>query len=145
MSLQYLKSPDLRRNQAIGPRGVIWSRCAWRSEVITTKHEHFNVQYKPFNSRGNMESLPKAAKRQPQFVVARRKLPQLQSVAAEIFAGEVTVDIESDPEIPDCQYLVFNVSAPANKASVMRKEWYRRTQDILKNCSDKVRLSISAE
>lgn len=83
-------------------------------------------------------------KREVKFAAELSELPELRAIAGELFVGEIRIETESDPEIADCEYIVFNVSAPADEASSLRKEWYRRTQHILKQCGDKVRLSISA-
>lgn len=82
--------------------------------------------------------------KQEPWVVMTGKIPTLRAIAAELFAGEVEIEFESDPEIPDCHYLVLTVNLTDDALDVfeLRRSWYRRTNQLLGENADKVRLSI---
>ncbi len=74
-------------------------------------------------------------------------LPSLANIAEELFRGKIDVEFDTDPEIDDSNYVIFNVSVKgdASRASSLRSEWYRKTSKILGDNCDGVRLLISIE
>jgi hypothetical protein len=73
------------------------------------------------------------------------KIPDLHTIACELFPGAIEVEIESDPEISGCDYLIFNViaSGDTKEISARRREWHLRSAILLNGAASKVRLSIS--
>ena len=84
---------------------------------------------------------------QGQLAEMASKIPALHAIAVELFPGEIGIEIESDPEISACSYLVFNVLAygEIKEISARRREWHHRTNDLLRDDCHKVRLSITVE
>jgi hypothetical protein len=84
-------------------------------------------------------------KKNVEWGILNRILPELKTIASELFPGEVEIEFESDPEIEDCHYVIFNVLTSGDQADVpsLQIEWYRRTADLLKGNCDKVRLAMS--
>lgn len=82
-----------------------------------------------------------------EFAVISLKIPELISIAAEIFPGEIEIEFEADPEVPTCHYLAFNVAATGETKDIAlrRREWHHRTIDILGSDSDRVRLLVAVE
>jgi len=74
-------------------------------------------------------------------------MPALRAIIEELFPGQMSVEFDSDPEIPDCQYIVFNVTTAGGikEIAARRGEWHRRSSAILADDSDKVRLLIAVE
>ena len=74
------------------------------------------------------------------------RLAELQRITEELFPGEVSYAIETDPEIPSEHYVLFDVSVPKDYAetSRRRREWFQRTYDVLGDDCDKVRLFMGA-
>ena len=83
--------------------------------------------------------------KQAQWVDVIDTIPSLRAIAGELFASEVEIEFESDPEIPDCHYLVLtvNLTDASLDVSELRRSWYRRTNQLLGENADKVRLSIN--
>lgn len=71
-------------------------------------------------------------------------IPELLKIASELFPGEVSYSIESDAELPDEHYVVFDVSSADSYAELSKREfeWYQRAFALLGTCSDKVRLFV---
>jgi hypothetical protein len=88
-----------------------------------------------------------AMKKQVQWVVVVGKIPALRAIASDLFIGTIEIEFDTDPEIPHYHYVVFNVTLSDNAPdlSSLRREWYRKTQNVLKENCDKVRLSLSIE
>jgi len=85
-------------------------------------------------------SLPKPDR----LAVVMDKLPQLTSIAAQLFPGEVTVEVEEDPEIEGRRYVVFSVETKDDTKAVAnrRLEWFRLTSALLGDDEDLVHLFV---
>jgi hypothetical protein len=70
----------------------------------------------------------------------------LEAISRELF-DSVSVERESDPELPGLDTLVFNVTAHGNVAEVAerRQEWHRRTQAVLGEECERVQLAIDIQ
>lgn len=75
------------------------------------------------------------------------RLDELQRITEELFPGEVSHSIETDPELPDVHYVVFDVWMRKDYAetSRLRHEWYQRTYELLGDDCDKVCLFVGAK
>lgn len=73
------------------------------------------------------------------------QISELNSIATELFGGEVHVQHVSDPEIAGREQTVFRVTATGSADDVkrLRLEWYRRTMDLLGDDYDKVALAVT--
>jgi hypothetical protein len=93
----------------------------------------------------NIDEFREILKTNVDWGVLSSKLPELKTIASELFPGEVQIEFESDPETEDCHYVILNVVASGDHVDVpsLRSEWYRRTADLLKDNCDKVRLAVS--
>jgi hypothetical protein len=93
-----------------------------------------------------MESMTSQPPAESKLRLISSLVPQLRAMASELF-GSATVDFETDPEIPDAHYIVFRVRASGDipEIAARRLEWYRRTQPLLQENADLVRLDIDAQ
>ena len=84
---------------------------------------------------------------QVQWAAVRDKIQDLKAPASELFIGKIEVELEIDPEIPNCNYAVFHVTTSCERSEIpaLRREWYHRTIKLLKTDCDQVRLVISVE
>lgn len=142
-------------------------------DVLTLSHKETSPRYRPLplkecrparRETPDRERAPKASprymlriadvkqfldamKKQVQWVVVVGKIPALRAIASELFIGTIQIEFDTDPEIPNYHYVVFNVTLSDNAPDLasLRREWYRKTQNVLKENCDKVRLSLSIE
>ena len=66
-------------------------------------------------------------------------------MTAELFTGEVSVAVLSDPEEPIDEFVVLTVcgDGPVEDVVKKRREWHRRLKQIPPGSSGPFRLSIS--
>jgi hypothetical protein len=64
-----------------------------------------------------------------------------------LFPGQVRVEVEQDPEIPDDSYLVFNVTAEGPLADVVnrRLQWHEQVRGLIPDAAQRLRLSVDAK
>jgi hypothetical protein len=72
------------------------------------------------------------------------KIPRLRTLASELFLGDVSIDIESDPDLGK-HFVVVSVEAMASIEEVgrRRKEWYNQTEVLLGTDCELVRLVVA--
>lgn len=96
-----------------------------------------------------VEILQKSEKRtgESQPLGIESKLGELVQIAEELFPGPVSVDIETDPELPSERYAVFNVTATGDMTDVINRHrtWHERTALVVPDHCDKIRLSIDIQ
>jgi hypothetical protein len=61
-----------------------------------------------------------------------------------LFPGQVRVEVEQDPELPDDSYLVFNVAAEGTLAEIVsrRLQWHDQVRELLPERAQRIRLSV---
>ena len=61
-----------------------------------------------------------------------------------LFPGQVRVEVEEDPELPDATYLVFNVTAEGTLAEIVdrRMQWHDRVRELIPERAQRLRLSV---
>ncbi len=64
----------------------------------------------------------------------------------ELFPGQVRVEVEQDPEIPDDSYLVFNVAAEGTVPDIVKRrlEWHNQVRELIPDRAQRLRLSVEA-
>jgi hypothetical protein len=69
---------------------------------------------------------------------------ELRLLAEQIFLKVEGIDLDADPEIENCPYLVVRVIATDDAANIsaLRREWYRRTQDVFGDLCRYIRLDV---
>jgi hypothetical protein len=71
--------------------------------------------------------------------------PEVLRMTEELFGGRASVVIETDPELPDVRYAVFEATARGDVAALvqLRLEWHRRAEAVIGEAqSHKVCLSL---
>jgi hypothetical protein len=61
-----------------------------------------------------------------------------------LFPGQVRVEVEQDPELPDDSYLVFNVAARGTPAEIVnrRLQWHEQVHELIPERAQRLRLSV---
>ena len=74
-----------------------------------------------------------------------QKLTELKEITKSIFSCEPRIAVQTDPEIPDDHYLLFQVAfdGDVESAGRLRDAWYSATSVVLERSSDKVRLLLT--
>lgn len=74
-------------------------------------------------------------------------LSELITLTEEVFSGDVDVEVGSDPESPEGQFLIFHVQESGDLDAILAKEneWLKRTAELLPNHLDALRLAVDAE
>jgi hypothetical protein len=95
-------------------------------------------------SEDAFNELRSSLKNQMQLVAVVGRMIALRAIAAELFLGDIQVNLECDPEIENAMCVVFRVQADGELSEIAerRREWYRRTFGLLGLSSSKLRLSI---
>lgn len=70
--------------------------------------------------------------------------PEILRITEELFGAPASVVVETDPEMPDVRYAVFEAVARGclEEISRLRHEWYDRTEARLGDRCEKITLSI---
>lgn len=86
-----------------------------------------------------------ALKQQARLATAVGKSPQLRAIASELFLGDISIEIEDDPEIEGRRYVVISVESdlPTAEVAKRRKEWYNMTNVLLGRECELVQLSVT--
>jgi hypothetical protein len=89
---------------------------------------------------------PAAAHRSVEDVLGiEEAFPEILRMTQELFGGPASVMIETDPELPDVRYAVFETTAHGDAAELvqLRLEWHRRAEAVIGEAqSHKVCLSL---
>jgi len=74
-----------------------------------------------------------------------QRIPELSEVTKKIFGDAPVVTIETDPELRDDHYVVFQVTVtgPVPEARQLHKRWNAETAEMLGRDVDKIRLMMS--
>jgi hypothetical protein len=81
----------------------------------------------------------------PPFPELRRLCGQVAGFAAELFPGEMRVEVKNDPEIPDDVFFRFGVDATGTLDDIAARndEWHARVCRLPARFSGMFRLSIA--
>lgn len=84
-------------------------------------------------------------KKNARLAIAAGKSPQLLAIASELFVGDISIEIEDDPEIEGKRYLVISVECdlPTEEVAKRRKKWYSVTNALLGRECELVQLSVT--
>lgn len=76
----------------------------------------------------------------------RRLCGQVAAFTAELFPGEMTVEMRVDPEIPDDLYLVFEVDCTGSVDQIVARDeqWHRRLGSLARKWPGLFCLSVYA-
>ncbi|HVA50177.1 MAG TPA: hypothetical protein VNH11_27680 [Pirellulales bacterium] len=82
---------------------------------------------------------------EPRFAIAVGRMPELVTIASELFLGQITVDTGEDPEIDDKRYVVVHVETqqPIEEVAKRRGQWYHLTHRLLGRECELVCLAIT--
>lgn len=71
-------------------------------------------------------------------------MSQAIRLTQSLFPGEVRVEVEEDPELPDASYLVFNVTAEGTLAEIVnrRMQWHEQIRELIPDRAQRLRLSV---
>jgi hypothetical protein len=71
-------------------------------------------------------------------------MSQAVRLTQSLFPGQVRVEVEEDPELPDVSYLVFNVTAKGTIAEIVnrRTQWHEQVRALIPENAQRLRLSV---
>jgi len=71
-------------------------------------------------------------------------MSQAIRLTQSLFPGQVRVEVEEDPELPDASYLVFNVTAEGTLVDVVnrRMQWHEQVRELIPERAQRLRLSV---
>lgn len=80
-------------------------------------------------------------------LVGREQFAQVQNLTHSIFPGELSVEVQSDPESPCERFIVFNVSALGPMDELVRRQrtWHDEVLRALPEALNHFRLSVMPE
>jgi hypothetical protein len=73
------------------------------------------------------------------------QFPVLLQMTEELFGTPASVVVETDPELPDVRYAVFETTARGESAALLRlrMQWHERVESVIgEDQADKVCLSL---